>query len=198
MSYDLIADGATAEELGVIFGRSRTAVQRALEDAGVRHCNSEGRVKRWRIADVASVLYKPDPKTIRSTILKLKASEIPPALSKEFWDAEMKRQKWLTEAGKLWREEDVVQLLGEVFKTLAMGLQLLSDAVERETGLTETQRRLIESMVDDARMEMRNKLIEDKRFTRFKPASTCEDSPALGILEPHELEPKDAEFYEFG
>jgi hypothetical protein len=96
-------------------------------------------------------------------VLRMKHTELPPALRREFWMAELNRQKVEERAANLWPTDKVVEKAGEAFKTLRLSLQLLADQVERNDVLTNKQRSVILNLVDMALLDMRDKLIDGFR-----------------------------------
>jgi len=60
----------------------------------------------------------------------------------------MKEQKALEAAGDLWHSEKVILLLSEVYKHVKTSMNLFSDSVDREAGLTDKQKKIITRMTD--------------------------------------------------
>ena len=80
----------------------------------------------------------------------LSKRHFPAQLVKDFWVAKKARQDYLLSAGDLWHTTEVIGALSEAFKTVAMGIKLITDQVERETTLTVHQRNLINEFIDSA------------------------------------------------
>jgi hypothetical protein len=116
-------------------------------------------------------------------VLRMKHTELPPSLRREFWMAELNRQKVEVNASNLWPTDKVVEKAGAAFKTLRLSLQLMADQVERNESLTNKQRKTILDLVDMTLQDMRDKLIDGfndgrKRSLDAESAPDPDDSEA--------------------
>jgi hypothetical protein len=89
----------------------------------------------------------------------MKSSELPTHLQDEFWSAQIKRQKWEENAAHLWRTESVIEVLGDVMQNIKFAMQLWPDVVERASGLTQEQRKMLTQMADAMQAEIHKKLL---------------------------------------
>jgi len=101
---------------------------------------------RWTDEEWETVLHK---------------GHFPTQLVKDFWAAKKARQDYLKTAGELWHTADVIDIVSELMKTVAMGVKLVADNVEREQGLTPDQRVLITELTDEILLGA-HKAVDDK------------------------------------
>lgn len=158
-----IYEGLNTTQFQMLFKRDFRTVQRAFYEAGVDGIKPVGKrygADIYAVHDIAPYLVKPKI-DVEAYIRKMDPKDLPKILTKEFWAGQRSKQDYEEKAGLLWRTERVVQEMGEVFKLVKMSVLLMSDAVERQTELTDKQREIIKSlthgMLDDL-----VKRIEDK------------------------------------
>jgi hypothetical protein len=154
--------GCTLRELATLFKMPLATVKDRI--VGLAPSGRRGSSDVYAIPDAARRLVSAldDDELVRQ-VLRTKHTELPPTLRREFWMAELNRQKVEERAGNLWPTDLVVQKAGDAFKTLRLSLQLLSDQVERNETLTNKQRQIILNLVDMALQDMRDKLIDGFR-----------------------------------
>ncbi len=70
------------------------------------------------------------------------------------------KQEYQLKEGELWPTEQVIAVMGDVFKRLRMSMLLIQDAVEREHMLTAQQRDKVSSLIDGALNDMADDLVE--------------------------------------
>ena len=151
--------GVTITDLAALFGIDRKEVRKRIAD--IKPYRVLGQQELYRVRDVAVKLVKIDDSMadIVSRIMATHHADLPKMLSKEYWYGQNQRLRYLRDIGDLWDTEAVVTLASEVFKTLRLSLMLSSDAVDREAGLTEKQRSLVENIMHQALEEAREKLV---------------------------------------
>ncbi len=149
--------GVTVYWLSQVFGIAADTVRKRLAD--VPPYQIHGRAPRYRIKDVAPYLVTPKV-DIDQVIQNMKSTDLPPLLQKDVWDAKLKRQKWELEAGELWKTEDVIAVLSDVFSIIKSTIQLWPDTVERSVGMEEEQRQLLIQMGDSLQDEIYRRLCE--------------------------------------
>jgi hypothetical protein len=161
VTSELLATGeATMAQLAQLFETDAKTLPkrlRGLRPAGVRNNTST-----YKIRDAASRIVKPGY-AIEHYLRTMNHSELPPLLTKEYWNGQRARQIYEENAGDLWRTAEVVESFAEAFKTLRMALLLTADGVDREAELSETQRKIIKRMIDGAIDDLREKMVD-----RFK------------------------------
>jgi hypothetical protein len=151
--------GAAISHLAAMFEMNPKTVRAKIETAGVKPTGTRGGYDTYKVKDVAPFLVK-FAGDIEQYLRKMHPSDLPPLLQKEFWNGLRARQQYELAQGDLWRTADVIEHFGETFKVLRMNLLLLSDAVERETALSERQREIVKSRIDGALEQIRVSLVQ--------------------------------------
>lgn len=148
------------------FRMDRNTVKRRLAQCPPLRME-RGNTPLYDLAQAAAYLV--DPKVdVAEYIKNMRAEDLPPYMQREFWDAKLKRQQFELRAGDLWRTEDVLNVLGEAFKTLKSTLQLWADSMERATGLTDDQRKFLVGQVDALQDQLYQALValRERQATR--------------------------------
>lgn len=176
-----IYEGATQSDLASMFRMTPKTVKARLAEAGLRPKGTRGGYEIYEIKEAAPLLVQP-PADIVDRVLRMHPNDMPKMLAKEYW---MSRNHMLTvkqREGDLFTTRSVIDLAGDAFKTLRLSLMLFSDAVEREVGLTEEQRAIIERLVESALNDMRERLVDAisnrREHTRSKSFTSGEDDGA--------------------
>lgn len=165
-ALNMMINGVTQTDLEKIFGADRVTVKKALLQ--VTPCGTRLNTRTYRIKDVAPHIVKPAGDW-ESYIKGANHMDLPKALTKEFWAGQLAKQKFQTNAGELWPTEQVVSEVGNLFKMMKMSAQLMSDAVERSTELTERQRSIIRDLSDNMIEDLRRSIVENfTQKTRVK------------------------------
>lgn len=101
-------------------------------------------------------------------IRKMGTDDLPVGLQKDVWDARLKQQKWMAQAGDLWRTEDVLDVLGETFQRLKTTTQLWVDQLSESHALPAEVRSDLTGMVDALQRDLHRTLVEmpEERATR--------------------------------
>jgi hypothetical protein len=164
----IIGIGATQTELVQIFRMDHKKVR--LQMANVVSSGRRNGTPVWPIREAAPFLLPkpdtPDEAELVGKILRMHHLDLPKMLSKEYWYGQNQRLNYLERIGDLWDTSAVVELAGDAFKTIRLELMLASDAVEREAGLTLTQRDVIDRLMMSALENMREKLVDGFKRTR--------------------------------
>lgn len=148
--------GVTVSWLAQVFGMDPKTVKSKLADCPPLHRRKAGYV--YHLPTACAYLIKPAISP-EQYIKNMKPSDLPAAFQQSFWDAALKRQKWEENAGQLWRTEKVREVLGSTFQTIKFTMQLWTDTLERQTGLTTEQRTLLVKMVDSLQEDIYNALV---------------------------------------
>lgn len=161
-SYDeetnsIIYQGASVRQLALMFHADPAVVSKKI--AGLVPVGRRRGAMIYRIDEAAGRLVKPGYE-IERYIREMNHLDLPSMLQVTFWDGQRKRLAFEETNGDLWRTADVVHAFGETFNTLRMSLMLMSDAVEREASLTDTQRVALRRLIDGAMEDCRVKLVE--------------------------------------
>jgi hypothetical protein len=151
----IIYEGATIRQLAIMFRSDPKVVARKV--GGLVPVSRRRGNNIYRVDEAAPRLVKPGY-DIERYIREMNHVDLPPLLAKEFWNAQRARQAFEEQEGDLWRTPDVVRALSEAFTTCRMSLLLMTDAVERQSALTDQQRIIIKGLIDGALADMREKL----------------------------------------
>lgn len=117
-------------------------------------------IRKYHIKDAAQYMVR-TAFSVDEFIAVMKRGELPDSLRKDFWDALLKQQKWEENASELWRTENVRAVMTNTFQTIKFTMQLWVDSLERQTALTEEQRKLISVMVDGLQQEVYTSLVDN-------------------------------------
>lgn len=143
--------GVSATFLAEAFHVSPHVVRRKLNS--LKPVGERGGDPIYDLAEAAQFLVKPRV-DLAAYIKTLRPQDVPVPLQKQFWDSQNGRLKYMQEAGELWRTEAVQHLVGDLYKLIRQRVQLLSDTVERQTGLTDEQRRIITAISDNVLIDL--------------------------------------------
>lgn len=148
---------ATIAQLSQMFETDAKTLPKRLKmlpPAGTRRGN-----KVYRIKDAAAYIVTPGYE-IEEFIRQMSPQELPPLLSKEFWNGQRARLEFETKLGMHWPTEDIVEFIGELQNTIRMVLLLTVDDVNREQALTDGQRKVFQRITDGAIDTMRKTVAE--------------------------------------
>jgi len=93
-------------------------------------------------------------------IKKMGTDDLPVGLQKDVWDARLKQQKWMQQAGDLWHTEDVLEVLGEACQRLKTTTQLWVDQLSETHALPVEVRKDLLAMVDGLQQDLHRTLVE--------------------------------------
>lgn len=158
--------GATPSELGMMFGMSPQEVNRRIVGKVVP-VKTEHKLPRYRVGDAAPFLCNVEF-DVEEYLKGLSPKKMPPSLQKAFWSALRERQDYEENRGELWRTARVVEVLGEVFKSISMTAQMFEDTVSQQSELTPEQRRVIIELSEGLRTAAKASLVD--RFKNYRPA----------------------------
>lgn len=164
---EFLAEGVSISFLAVFFGKDKRHVAQQIAGVSVVSHDVRGNPK-YDFKEAIAKLARPDPEDIEDYIRNMRPNDLPPMLQSEFWNAQIRRQKYMLDAGDLWRTIDVMDMLAEVLKTIRMTMMLMSDSVARETDLTNRQREIIGAISDGMLDELREKLVANAVFEKYK------------------------------
>lgn len=145
----MIHEGCSISQLSDIFERDRRTVTRYIHDAGVRPCATRNGNPIYRLRDVAGYLCDVNPEFIEQRIRNMNAQDLPPLLSKEFWNGQRSRLAYLREEGDLWDTTQIQALLGVWVKNFIIGVRQVQDSIDRRELLTDQQREALVQEMDN-------------------------------------------------
>lgn len=156
-SKAMVFEGMNVSQLGKAFGMERRDINEKLH--GIEPTGIRNGFPIWSLRVAAPHLVRP-AYDIETYLKKMNHADLPKMLTKEFWNGQRARQEYEIKAGDLWSSSEIVKKVSDVYKIMAMSLKLMSDSVERQTELTDKQRRIIMLMVDATSKDLRKKIVE--------------------------------------
>lgn len=174
ISKSVLFQGASISQLGLLFGKDNRTVSLKLQ--GCEPCGKRAGFAIYRIRDAAPYLVTPVG-DFEAYLKKMNHKDLPPALTKEYWQGQRARQQFEEEEGDLWRTDDVVAKFSHAFQSLRTSMLLFSDAVEREVAFTDHQRDLLKDLVDASLEEIRVNLIADFEGDQARESEQDGDAP---------------------
>lgn len=182
VTSELLETGeATMAQLAQLFHTDAKTLPRRLR--GIRPAGIRNNTRTYDIRDAASRLVKPGY-SIEQYLQRMHANELPVGLMKEFWAGQKSRQEFETRAGDLWSTAEVVEALAEAFKTARMTILLMPEGIERETGVTDSQRKILRRLTDGLIDDLREVLVE--KFENYVPTTRPAELPSADGLGPLE------------
>lgn len=158
-----LASGVSLYDLSVITRKPEDELKQALSAVPpIRGGNSRTHV--YDIAQALPAIYANDAATaerITEAIKKMKPTQLPPALQKEFWSAQRARLDYLEDVKDLWRTERVMQVLSKVLGIQRQAMTLLEDNTDQRDTLTAAQRAYIRSAADSVLLETQRLMQEE-------------------------------------
>lgn len=118
-----------------------------------------GNTPLYDFRQAASYLVKPQV-DMEQILKSLSADALPPSLQKDVWDARLKAQKWMVQAGQLWATDDVLEVLGEAFQRLKTTTQLWIDQIGDNHALPIAARKELTVLVDTLQADLHKSLVE--------------------------------------
>lgn len=89
----------------------------------------------------------------------LRVQDLPPHLAPGIAQAKLATQTLELRAGKLWRSEDVIGVLGDVFLTMKDTMQLWAETMRENAGLNDDQWMRFRQLVDELQDQLHQKLV---------------------------------------
>lgn len=168
-------------QLAQLFETDAKTLPRRLH--GLRPSGVRNNASTFKIREAAARLVKPGY-SIEQYLQRMHPNELPVGLMKEFWAGQKSRQEFEIKAGDLWPTAQVIEGYAEAFKTARMTILLMPETVERETGVTDAQRKVLRRLTDGLIEELRESLVE--KFKNYVPRTRPADLPSFSGVEPGE------------
>ena len=143
-SRAMIFDGVTLNQMVQMFHMdSRTLIRRlhGVKPVGRRHGGDI-----YLLHEVVPYLWKPSTQQVEEAIRRMNHQDLPKTLTKEYWAGLRSKQEYELRRGDLWPTGKIVEKVGDVYKMVKMSALLMTDAVERQTELTDRQRNIIRQL----------------------------------------------------
>lgn len=98
---------------------------------------------------------------IEAAIRRMKPTQLPPALSHEFWKAQQAKLKFEEDIGDLIRKDKVVYAFAAFSKAIREAFLLIEDNLDQMTALTPHQRLLVRGFVDGSLVTAKESVTEN-------------------------------------
>lgn len=144
----IIFDGCSISQLSEIFGRDRRTVMKYLRQAHVKPCGMRNGYEIYALREAATYLCEFDPDFIDERLRNMNPQDLPPILSKEYWNGKRARLAFLREDGQLWETTRIQKLLGVWVKDFLTGVRQITDSIDRRSILTPQQRVALSEELD--------------------------------------------------
>lgn len=147
-THAIIHEGCSIRDLATIFHFDTGKTKRLLGD--LKPCGSRRGYPIYKLSDAAARLARPiAPKDFPAFIAQMKqTTDLPPLVTKEFWNGLNARLKFERDSGNLWSTDEVISHVSELLKTISVSIRLTSDSVARENPLSPAQREFLNRYID--------------------------------------------------
>ncbi len=170
----ILYEGANKSQLAVLFKCDDDTLTRKMH--GIKPVGKRNNAMVYDVAEVAGRMGKLTEEQVELHIRRMNHADLPKALTKEFWAGLRSKQEYELKAGDLWPTVKVVEVISEMVKTLKMELDLLTDAIERQTEMSSKQRELAIMLVDGAKTNMLQRLRDQAvKAAHTRPAVEDDD-----------------------
>ena len=153
----------TAAFLGKVFRKETKTVLKFLRDCPVavlKPSTTRGLpVPHYDFVEAASYLVPPKVDLLKY-IKSLNSNSIPAWLNKTVWDAENAKLKWLENSLSLWRDEDVLDVLGTTAISIRERTMLWVDELPDKTDISNANYLALRAQVAELLEQIKNDLIE--------------------------------------
>lgn len=181
-SKAMLFEGVSISQLATLFKMDRRTVQQKL-GTSIQPVGKRDSWPIYAIYDCAPLLVEHDLSLesvdqIAAYIQKLDVTRLPRLLTKEFWMAMLNKQKYEEQAGDLWRTEKVLELYGDLIKSIRTPLILAQDTVEASAELSPRQRQVLTSIIDNLLNELHDsaaKSMNQRKAVAALPDQTEDD-----------------------
>lgn len=140
-----VSGGVTIAWLAKAFGMEVSTVRKRMADCPPLAKKTSGYT--YAIKDAAQYLVRPRV-DLKQYLRELRPQDLPEQLRPSFWEAEAKRLRVEKAMRQLWYTDDVMAVFAEVFKAIKFTIQLWPDTLERQTGLSNEDRKALTEMSD--------------------------------------------------
>jgi hypothetical protein len=162
VSRGLIFEGASISQLSDIFKRDRRTVTKYLHEAGVRPSGLRDTHPVYALREAATYLCDMNPEFIDKRLATMNPQDLPPLITKEYWNGKRARLQFLREDGQLWQTDQIQMILGVWVKNFIIGVRQVTDTIDRTEKLSDQQRsalqRELDNMIDMTREHFRTAL----------------------------------------
>lgn len=156
----MIYNGLNLSELGRLFHMDHRVLVEKLTKGGVEPSGKRGSANTYLVHEVAPHLVKPIY-DIEQYMRTMNHAELPKMVTKEYWNGQLAKQTFLEREGDLWDTAAIVTAVGELLKLVKMNANLMVDAVERSTELSDRQKAIIRGLTDGMLGDVRQMIIDN-------------------------------------
>lgn len=129
----------------------------------------------YAMKDAAPCLVEPKI-DLREHLRSIKDDDLPDDLRLKLWQARRARNRVMMEEGELWHSSEVLARFSEYLLSIREKLQLIPDKLERMTGITPDQYKLIRAVVDGVQVEMYEDALKMGDADNTLPLSGADDA----------------------
>lgn len=192
--YDWLMKGLPVSTISRLFRMEVDTARRKIGD--LKPVGQRNGYPLYNVAEAAEYLVQPKV-DLEAYLKKLRPTDMPQAIQKQFWDAQNGRLKFMADAKHLWRTDRVQHVVADAFKVVRQRVLLFADTVDRQTGLTDEQRKIVQAMADGLLEDLHGAIIDhfknlppdmerDEIFEKGPPSATLnkggeEDDPFEGL-----------------
>lgn len=134
-TYPEVLQGVSISQLGEIFNLDRRTVTSRLRKAKPSGERSGNPI--YRILDAAPLLLERYVYNEKGELVR-NDNRVDES-AKDYWDAQLKRQKYEENAGDLWRTDRVVSTISQILKLFRESIVVFMDNLEHDSGLPQDQ-----------------------------------------------------------
>ena len=175
-----IDNGSTAhDDTGVLSGVADTwlsrvfhmdvqTIRRRLVGCPIVSKSTSG--ARYDVAEAAKYLVAPKM-SVEQFVKQMKRGDLPPSLQDAFWSARLKQQKAEENAGDLWRSEDVMTLLLDVFRMIRDSFQVFPSTLEKTQDLSVEQQKVLIELLDELQATIHTTILKGVRDKQTRSAA---------------------------
>ena len=153
---DTIDAGFSKVWLARAFRTTRYFVDKLLQS--VEPKGKAGKASLYDLKDAAEYLVAGEINW-EDLLKRMNKRDLPANLQTETWAARRAEKKYRLEAGELWPTDAVLETISSVFGMIRSTTRVWSEALERETGLTADQRKLLTTLVDQMMKELYDEVL---------------------------------------
>jgi hypothetical protein len=162
--------GATVSEIAVIY---KVSVAKARDLVAALPPIVQGAARYYPLR-LISLGNEREEALVEQMLRRAKPGDLPPKLTREYWNAEAARLRVEEARSDLWRTQQVVDTVTEAFVSVRMQILLFGDLVARETELTDRQRAIIKQLSFELLEEIRIRLRDNFSGKAPRPAGRRE------------------------
>jgi hypothetical protein len=151
-----IVRGASINQLAELFELDRRTVTDRLRD--LKPCGTRSTFPIYKVREASALLLERYVYNDRGElVLNEKRKQ---ESDKDYWDGQLKKQKYEENAGDLWRTEKVVVVVSEILKLFRESVTVFIDSLEYDSGLPAAQVAQARVFGDNLLATCRQKLLE--------------------------------------